>query len=177
MFRYSDLRNRSSQLQSLIGIDNALFDLLHSSYEPIWLNYINHFTLRGKVRTRDYRQRSDEVLPTTEDNLLFILHYLKANSIQEHHAAYYGMYQSQASHWIHLLLVLLHKTLKSLQQIPSRNSLKIELLLQNIDKVYIDATEREIQRPSDYELQQDYYSGKKRCTVSRTPLLLLKRIK
>ena len=105
------------------------------------------------------------------------LHYLKANSIQDHHAACYGMTQPQANVWLHLLLKLLHQTLASLHQIPSRNSLKIEELLKGIDKVYIDATEREIQRPSDYELQQDYYSGKKRCIVLKTPLLVLKKIK
>lgn len=174
--RYNEIKERSSQLKSLVGLNKDSFELLHASFSTIWSSYIKHFTIDGKVRTRDYRNRTDGVLHTSEDKLLFVLHYLKANALQEHHAAFYGMYQSQANIWIHLLLGLLHQTLKSLHQMPCRNSLKIQELLQGIEKVYIDATEREIQRPSDYERQQEVYSGKKRCMVSRMPLLVLKRI-
>jgi hypothetical protein len=175
--RYIDIKDKVIQFKSLVGINQELFELLHNSYSTTWFKYIAHYTLKGKIRTRDYRKRIDEIFSTTEDQLLFILHYIKANSLQEHHAAAYGMSQPQANVWIHLLLKLLHQTLQMLQQIPSRNASKIEELLKNINKVYIDATEREIQRPSDYELQQDYYSGKKRCIVSRTPLLVLKKIR
>jgi hypothetical protein len=173
---YNEIKERSGQLKSLVGLDKAVFEDLHSSFDATWLIYIKHFTLAGKVRTRDYRKRDDGVLPTSEDKLFFILHYLKANALQEHHAVFYGMYQSQANIWIHLLLRLLHQTLKSLHQLPSRNPLKIQELLQGVEKVYIDATEREIQRPSGFEKQQDAYSGKKRCMASRMPLLVLKRM-
>lgn len=175
--RYIDFKDKASQLKSLLGLDKELFELLYSSFDLKWHNYISHYTLKGKLRTRSYRKRKDEVFASSEDYLFFVLHYLKANSIQEHHAACYGLTQPQANVWLHLLLKLLHQTLQLLHQIPSRNSFKIEELLKGLNKVYIDATEREIQRPSDYELQQDYYSGKKRCIVLKTPLLVLKRIK
>jgi hypothetical protein len=35
--------------------------------------------------------------------LLFVLHFLKSNSLQEHHAAVYEMTQPQCHLWIHML--------------------------------------------------------------------------
>lgn len=174
---YELLKNKSSQLKSVAGINEEQFNLLHNSYSIEWLKYIDHYTLSGKVRYRSYRPRKDEKLGSTEDQLLFILYYLKGNLLQEHLASVYGMHQSQANLWIHLLLKLLHKTLHSMQQMPCRNALKIMQVLENVEKVYIDATEREIQRPSDNVYQKECYSGKKSGTALRMPLFVLKRIK
>jgi hypothetical protein len=93
---------------------------------------------------------------------LFVLHYLKSNSIQEHHAATYSMRQSQCNMWLHLLLRLLHQTLKALKQLPERDASKLTKTLKGLREVFIDGTERDIDRPQDSEEQRRHYSGKKK---------------
>ena len=38
----------------------------------------------------------------------------------------------------------------------------MKLTKKKIDKILLDATEREVYRSVDYETQQEYYSGKKK---------------
>lgn len=148
----------------MVGMSVEAFELLHNYYEVQWKDYITHFTVRGEVRSRPHRKRKDGKLEDTRDQLLFILHYLKSNSLQEHHAAAYAMTQPQANGWIHLLLKLLHKTLKNLQQLPERRAAKMEPVLAKLEQVFMDGTERDIQRPRGAEEQREHYSGKKKHT-------------
>jgi hypothetical protein len=138
------------------------FDYLPNAYVVHWDAFITHFTIDRKERTRPYRSRKDSQLPTTQDQVFFSLHYLKGNTIQEHHAAAYRMTQPLANVWIHLLLELLYKTLSSMAQLPERRASRIKALLRRVSEVYIDGTERDIQRPSDYEEQEEHFSGKKK---------------
>ena len=60
--------------------------------------------------------------------------------------------------------VLLKKSLSILNALPATNFSTPEEMQQafgNVETLLIDATERAVQRPSDYEVQKDYYSGKK----------------
>ena len=61
--------------------------------------------------------------------------------------------------------------------LPSRENKKLNLLIKEmgLTAVIVDATERQIQRPKDNEVQKEYYSGKKRLIRSKTPLSLLRR--
>lgn len=78
--------------------------------------------MEGKPRTgRVYSQYATCPLPTSEDRLLFVLSYLKVGSIQEAHAALFGMTQSNANKWIHLLFQVLHQTLSTLGDAPARH--------------------------------------------------------
>ena len=140
-----------------------VFDELHPAYQKQWDKYLKEYTVAGEKRTRAHRKHSDGVLEQTEDQLLFVLHYLKSNSIQEHHAATYGMRQSQCNMWLHLLLRLLHQTLKALKQLPERDATKLTKTLKGLREVFIDGTERDIDRPVDSEQQRKHYSGKKKA--------------
>lgn len=53
--------------------------------------------------------------------------------------------------------------LDKMNVLPSRDSKKLNKLLKemNLKEVIIDATERQIQRPTDNDVQKEYYSGKK----------------
>jgi hypothetical protein len=162
MLSYDIAKKNSSQFQSLTAMSEEEFDYLHNAYVVQWENFITCFTIDRKERIRPYRSRKDSQLPTTQDQLLFVLHYLKGNAIQEHHAATYGMTQPLANLWIHLLLELLYKTLKSLDHLPERRAATMKELLTKVSEVYIDGTERDIQRPADYEEQKEHFSGKKK---------------
>ncbi len=164
MMTYEKVQGRESQFRSLAGMSAEEFALLHNYYEVQWKDYIARFTVSGEVRSRPHRKRKDGKLEDTRDQLLFVLYYLKSNSLQQHHAAAYGMTQPQANGWIHLLLKLLHKTLKNLHQLPERRAAKMEQVLAKLEHVFIDGTERDVQRPQGAEEQREHYSGKKKHT-------------
>ena len=138
------------------------FEALHQAYQFQWYKYIKAFTVAGEPRSRAHRERKDGVLGKTEDQLPFVLHYLTSNAIQEHHAASYAMRQSQCNRWLHLVLGLLHLTLKAEGQLPQRDSAKLKKALRGLKEVFIDGTERSIDRPLNRAAQKDCYSGKKK---------------
>lgn len=162
MLTYAEVKEKETQFQSLVGMGREEFEWLHNYYEVEWRDYISRFTVSGEPRLRPHRKRKDGKLAESPDQLLFILHYLKSNALQEHHAAAYAMSQPQANGWIHLLLKLLHRTLKRLGQLPERRAEKIKELLAKVEEVFVDGTERDIQRPADFAEQQEHYSGKKK---------------
>ena len=69
-------------------------------------------TIDGQPRTsRRYSTDDKCPLPTLADKLLFILTYLKQNPLQEVHGQLFGMSQSHANTWIHVLHPVLNQAL------------------------------------------------------------------
>jgi hypothetical protein len=155
------IRKNATQFLSLTGFSPNEFDELVEEFRNEWEQYSSHFTLEGKPRQRIALPRKTNALPGVHDKLLFILMYLKTYPLQELQAATFSMTQPQANFWIHLLSPILRKTLNRLKELPERNNQKIEQLLKDCPDVLLDGVERSIQRPIDYELQQECYSGKK----------------
>jgi hypothetical protein len=60
-------------------------------------------------------------LPTPEDRLFFLLTYLKTYSIQVVQGRLFGMGQSKAHQWIHILLPVLLAALRTLGDAPARS--------------------------------------------------------
>ncbi len=75
----------------------------------------------------------------------------------------FDMYQPQTNIWKQLLQKLLEETFIAMKVLPSRDNKKLNQLIKEmgLTEVIIDATERQIQRPKDYDVQKEYYSGKK----------------
>jgi hypothetical protein len=78
--------------------------------------------LDGKPRTaRQFAVYKNCPLPTPEDRLFFILTYLKTYSLQVIQGRLFGMRQSKANQWIHVLLPVLLAALRSLGDAPARS--------------------------------------------------------
>jgi hypothetical protein len=76
----------------------------------------------GKRRTaRRFTVYNNCPLPTPEDRLLFILTYVKTYALQVVQGRLFGMVQSKANRWIHVLLPVLLATLRSLGDAPARS--------------------------------------------------------
>src|SRR5437763_10229201 len=60
-------------------------------------------------------------LPTPEDRLFFILTYLKTYALQVVQGRLFGMGQSKANQWIHVLLPALLAALRALGDAPARS--------------------------------------------------------
>ena len=149
---YDKIRHRHSQVLAATGLTPVEFEALLITFK---------FTLEGKVRQRISYNRKTSVLSLIQDKMFFILVYLKTNPLQELHAIQFEMTQPQANRWIHLLSEILRRTLKTLGELPDRNSKRLVHILQGCEDVLLDGTERPIQRPVDEDRQSACYSGKK----------------
>src|SRR5215211_2699895 len=78
--------------------------------------------LDGKPRTaRQFSVYKNCPLPTPEDRLLFILAYVKTYALQVVQGRLFGMGQSKANQWIHVLLPVLLAALRTLGDAPARS--------------------------------------------------------
>lgn len=164
---YGKIKNKPEVLISLTTLRREEFEQLSEFFEQSWQNYIRRYTLEGKLRNRKASIGSDTVLRTAEDRLLFILYHLKGNSIQQLIGMTFEMTQAQVSLRIKLLSKLLRDALERQGFLPKRKVEQLKKVLEQENTVLLDATEREIQRPLDYEVQKEYYSGKKSIILSK----------
>jgi len=158
---YQNLKRNAAQFQSTTGLSVSCFDGLFLYFEVQWKKYNTQYTIAGKERIRPPRVYKNKVFEDIQTMLVFILYYLKNNCLQEAQAAMFGMSQPQTNLWIHLLKKLLLKTLKASQSLPCRDFESLQKLLHQGQDVLLDGSERSIPRPSDDEVQKEYYSGKK----------------
>ena len=159
--RFTDLADNPKALLAHTGLKSAEFNVLCQAFDHAWKRYAKYYTLEGKVRVRQNRSRKNEILPTSEDKLLFVLYYLKTNPLQEVLAAAFGMYQPHASAWLKRLLPRLEEALAASDSLPERQSERLYRAVANQDTVLIDGTERPVQRSVDNETQREHFSGKK----------------
>jgi hypothetical protein len=161
--KYKELQEKPKQFDSLCGHSVESFELLNEKFCVVYENYFSHFTFDGKERERPKLKRSDNVFEGSGDALFFLLSYIKNNPLQEYHAAQYSLSQPQANIWIHLLTRLLQDTLGANKNLPARSNKELIYVLKDVPKVFIDGTERPVQRSTDYQTQKDHFSGKKKA--------------
>jgi Helix-turn-helix of DDE superfamily endonuclease len=122
MLRYRDLPTQTTDVLDLTSLTVDEFTALVPPFEAAFLDDMANWTLHGRQRqARRYTTYKNCPLPTPEDRLLFILIYLKQNPTQLLHGRLFGMRQSKATQWIHVLLPVLRNTLRSLGDAPLRN--------------------------------------------------------
>lgn len=122
MIRYADEHATTHRIHELTSLTNEQFTALVAPFEAAFVRHMDAWTMEGRPRTgRRYSQYANCPLPTPEDRLLFILSYLKVAALQVAHGALFGMSQSNANKWIHVLLVVLEQTLGDVGDLPARH--------------------------------------------------------
>lgn len=125
--RYQNEKPKAYRILDLTSLTVDEFEQLVSPFEAAFVRHMRDWTMEGKPRTgRRYSQYANCPLPTPEDRLLFILSYLKVAALQVAHGALFGMTQSNANKWIHVLLPVLHQTLVDLHDVPARHLRALE---------------------------------------------------
>jgi hypothetical protein len=120
---YEEVTQRAGSLRSLTGLTEAEFQALLPPFEQAFVTYMHDRTIDGQPRTsRRYSTYGACPLPTIADKLLFILTYLKQNPIQEVQGQLFGMSQSNANKWIHLLHPVLNQALADQELLPARTA-------------------------------------------------------
>ena len=123
MLSYEEVTQRAGSLRALTGLTEAEFQALLPLFEQAFVTYMHDRTIDGQPRTsRRYSTYSSCPLPTIADKLLFILTYVKQNPIQEVQGQLFGMSQSNANKWIHLLHPVLNQALADQKLLPARTA-------------------------------------------------------
>ncbi len=162
MSKYQEYVEKSREFLAMTGYTRQEFEALLPHFRNRYYAWMSSHRLDGKARRkRKYRDYKNSPLPTIEDKLFFILHYLKTNNLQTVQGALFGISQPKANVWIHCLHPILNQSLADLGELPARQMEEV-VFKQSDDGLYFhDGTERPIQRPSDPNDQRPYYSGKK----------------
>jgi hypothetical protein len=132
-------------------------------FEAEWDKFYKFHTLEGKKRKLPvFKEHRGSSLYGTEQKLFFLLVYMKNNSLQTFQAASFGVSQGKVSTIYRILLSVLAATLKKMRLCPCRDGMMLgKMLCEHQTKVFwYDGTERNIQRNTDQEVQEDEYSGK-----------------
>src|SRR5262245_30928416 len=120
--RFTDLQTRPLEVLDLTSLTLDEFRRLVPPFEAAFQAHMAQWRFDGQPRTaRRYTTYKNCPLPTPEDRLLFILTYLKTYPLQGVLGRLFGMDQSKANQWIHVLLVVLQATLRALGDAPSRS--------------------------------------------------------
>jgi hypothetical protein len=127
MLRYHELSNDERRVLALTSLTPTEFTDLVPIFTRSFYEYLDDQTIDGYERVgRSYVSYRNSTLPTMEDKLLFILVYLKQSPTQEVQGSLFGMRQSKANMWIHLLHAVLNRALAQHGDLPKRDIL-IEL--------------------------------------------------
>jgi hypothetical protein len=120
--QYTDVQDRPTEFLDLTSLTLDEFQLLVAPFETAFQAHMRAWRLDGKPRTaRRFSVYNNCPLPTPEDRLLFILAYVKTYSLQVVQGRLFGMGQSKANQWIHVLLPALLAALRTLGDAPARS--------------------------------------------------------
>src|ERR671933_1495896 len=119
--RFADVQSRPTEFLDFTSLTLDEFHQLVPSFEAAFQAHMREWRLDGKPRTtRRFSVYQNCPLPTPEDRLFFLLTYLKTYSLQVVQGRLFGMGQSKANQWIHVLLPALLAALRTLGDAPAR---------------------------------------------------------
>jgi hypothetical protein len=120
--QFTKIQTRPTEVLDLTSLTLDEFQCLVPRFEAAFEAHMADWRLDGRPRTaRRYTTYTNCPLPTPEDRLLFVLVYLKTYPLQVVQGRLFGMGQSKAHQWIHVLLVVLRATLRTLGDAPTRS--------------------------------------------------------
>src|SRR5499427_9065661 len=120
--RFLDLQARPTEFLDFTSLTLDEFQQLIPLFEAAFQAHMAAWRLDGKPRTaRRFSVYQNCPLPTSEDRLLFIRAYVKTYSLQVVQGRLFGMGQSKANQWIHVLLPALLAALRTLGDAPTRS--------------------------------------------------------
>jgi hypothetical protein len=120
--RFTDVQARPTEFLDFTSLTLDEFQQLVPPFEAAYQAHLAAWRLDGKPRAaRRFTVYKNCPLPTPEDRLFFILTYLKTYALQVVHGRLFGMGQSKANQWIHVLLPALLAALRTLGDAPARS--------------------------------------------------------
>jgi hypothetical protein len=128
--QFTEVQSRPMEFLDLTSLTLNEFEQLVAPFETAFQAHMAAWRLDGKPRTaRQFSVYKTCPLPTPQDRLFFLLTYLKTYSLQVMagvgltfvQGRLFGMGQSKANKWIHVLLPALQAALCTLGDTPARS--------------------------------------------------------
>src|SRR3989442_11729865 len=120
--QFTDVQARPTEFLDVTSLTLDEFQQLVPPFEAAFQARMAVWRLDGKPRTaRRFSVYQHCPLPTPEDQLFFILTYLKTYALQVVQGRLFGMGQSTAHQWMHVLLPALLTALRTLGDAPARS--------------------------------------------------------
>lgn len=152
-------------MHALTGMSAKEFITLLPEFERTLVRFRQKAYASNPDRKRKPGGGKKGFLRTSSDKLFFILFYYKCYPTYDMASFLYACDRSAACKRQQKLSAMLESTLKRKLVLPKRQMGNIEDFLKafpEAKEVFLDSTERPIQRPKDAEKQKANYSGKKK---------------
>ena len=121
--RFADMWVRRTEFLDFTSLTVDEFQILIPPFEAAFQAHMRLWCLDGTPRTnRRFSVYRTCPLATPEDRLFFLLTYLKTYAVQVVQGRLFGMSQSKANQWIHVLLPALLAALRGLGDAPAAPS-------------------------------------------------------
>jgi hypothetical protein len=118
-----EVPQRAGSLHSMNGLTEAALTALLPHFEQAFVVYMQDCTIDGQPRTsRRSTTYGTCPLPTTADQLRFILTSLKQHPLQQVQGQLFGLSQSHANQWIHLPHPVLNQAVADDERLPARTA-------------------------------------------------------
>lgn len=152
--------------RALIGVSQKEFDTLVPLFSLAWSTYL---------ATKPNRKRKPGagikgILPGMVEKLFFALLYLKTYPTFDVMGFMWGTDRTRAHKWTHKLLPILKNSLHLSGSLPQRKINSVEEffeLFPEAKDVFVDGTERPVQKPKSQKRKKKLYSGKKKGTMRK----------
>ena len=121
---------------------------------------------RRLLKTRKYWWRKP-ILETWEHKLFFILYYCKVYPTYDEWGIAWWVHRSMIWNWVQRYLPILQESLRRLWTIPPETGEEFnKKFWEKYERkyIFIDWSERQVTRSTDYQKQKQFYSGKKNFT-------------
>ena len=120
--QFTDVQSRPTEFLDFTSLTLDEFQQLVPPFEAAFQAHMAAWRLDGRPWTaRRFTVYQNCPLPTPEDRLFFLLTYLKTYALQVVQGRLFGMGQSKANQWIHVLLPALLAALRALGDAPARS--------------------------------------------------------
>src|SRR2546421_11818203 len=166
MIQYKALQADRRQFLALTGLTLSEFQRLLTAFPQAYQQpFPANQTAEGQPRQRSVGAGRKGRLEQPEDQLLFLLVYLKTYPLQAVMGELFDLSTPQVNYWIHRLLPFLRSALDDLGVLPERDPrhfAQAQSASGTAPRLIIDATERRRQRPKNPEKQALFYSGRKK---------------
>ena len=164
LLTYDTLMSHIPTFLAFTGLYSQEFMGLLLDFDLAWHTYELDHLLASCPRSRRPGGGRKPRLASIEAKLLFILVHVKLYPLQVVLGFLFGLSQSRANEWLHILTPILHDALKRSRLLPERDGSRLAAILAATEELIalLDGVERPTQRPTDPEQQRANYSGKKK---------------
>jgi hypothetical protein len=162
MFKMQRAMKSERLMKALTGMSIVEFQTLLVTFTLVWQKYQ---ATRKPNRVRAVGGGRRHTLSTAAERLFFILFYVKVYPTMDLAGFIFGVDRSRIQRWVKELLPLLEEVLGREVVLPIRRINSVEGFMARfpaVKDVFIDATERPVQRPQNGKAQSEHYSGRKK---------------